>query len=466
MTTKLQVELKNLRDQALQIEKDQGEASWTEDALKTYTGIVDRAEVIRSQIDAQTRMDAVKKWSEESDGRSFVNAGFNRVAGPGEGIIPGVGDDNGEMVAYSEVGEQNLAILKSAAYRDAYAQHIRAKSKYGPDWRAGLKAGAMKVLSAGTDESGGFWMPPDYRSELIKKMAAGATVRPNATVITTGTDLVTFPTVKYTTDQKYTSGVRFAWNGDAPAANISESTNPVAGRDLIPVHVATAAIFLARSMMEDNSFDVLGYISELMSEAFTLGEEDTFWTGDGAGKPEGIMSHAQAAVANGTGDGMLINSGHATGIVWGATNAPTTYVTKGVLGLENALPPQYENNAKWFANKNTYSTIRGLVDSQARPLWQQTDAPGLTNYVRGLPSTLLGYDVVKSQFLADLGVGGNKAMAFGDLRGYYIADRVGISIEVFREVLGLRDLVAVYARKRVGGQLLHPWRVKVMQCAA
>jgi HK97 family phage major capsid protein len=178
------------------------------------------------------------------------------------------------------------------------------------------------------------------------------------------------------------------------------------------------------------------------------------------------MSHAQSDVANGTGDGMLINSGHATGIVWGATNAPTTYVTKGILGLENALPPQYENYAKWYANKNTYSTIRGLVDSQARPLWQQTDAPGLTNYVKGLPATLLGYDVVKSQFLADLGTASNKAMAFGDLRGYYIADRVGISIEVFREVLGLRDLVAVYARKRVGGQLLHPWRVKVMQCAA
>jgi hypothetical protein len=59
--TKLQIELKGLRDSALQIEKDQGEGTWTEEATKTYQGIVAKAEQIRTQIDAQTRMDAVKQ---------------------------------------------------------------------------------------------------------------------------------------------------------------------------------------------------------------------------------------------------------------------------------------------------------------------------------------------------------------------------------------------------------------------
>jgi HK97 family phage major capsid protein len=51
------------------------------------------------------------------------------------------------------------------------------------------------------------------------------------------------------------------------------------------------------------------------------------------------------------------------------------------------------------------------------------------------------------------------------MKGYYIADRVGLSIEIFREVLGLRDIVAVYARKRLGGPLLQPWRLKNMKCS-
>jgi HK97 family phage major capsid protein len=57
-------------------------------------------------------------------------------------------------------------------------------------------------------------------------------------------------------------------------------------------------------------------------------------------------------------------------------------------------------------------------------------------------------------------------MAFGDMKGYYIADRVGLSIEVFREVFGLRDLVVMYARKRLGAALLQPWRLKLLKIAA
>jgi HK97 family phage major capsid protein len=48
----------------------------------------------------------------------------------------------------------------------------------------------------------------------------------------------------------------------------------------------------------------------------------------------------------------------------------------------------------------------------------------------------------------------------GDMQGYYIVDRVGISVEVFREVYGLRDQVVVYMRKRTGGQLVDYWRMK------
>jgi HK97 family phage major capsid protein len=466
MATKSQLKMQELRAKAIGIEQAQGDGVWTPEAMAAYKSIVTEAEALREQIDTQVRMEALKTWSEAPNGQSAVRSTFDRDATPGEGMIEGVTqDDTGELAAYDSEGEKRLKVLKSAAYQDAFAQHIRAKSKLGAEWRGGLKAAAMKILQVGQDEAGGFWMPPEYRTELIKKMATMATVRPNATVITTGSDLVSFPAVKYTTDQKYTSGVRFSWNGEAPASNIPESTNPVAGRLNIPINVASATIFITRSMMEDNAFDVLGYCSELFAEAFTLGEEDVFWNGAGAGTPEGIFTHPAASVAHGTNDGMLVNSGHASALTWGAANAPSAGVTKGILGIETALPPQYEMGAKWYANKSTYSAVRALSDTQQRPLWQTTDAPGLTNYVRGLPQTLLGYGVEKSQFLPDIAAN-SKPMLFGDLKGYYIADRVGLSIEVFREVLGLRDLVAIYARKRVGAGLLQPWRAKILQIAA
>lgn len=466
MKKKLQEKLIGLRNQAVAIETAQPGGVWSEEAFKAYSGIIGEAEQVKTQLDTVIRADNLKQWAEAPDGQSAIKSGFDRPAMPGEGMIDGVTQDaSGELVAFKALGEAKLRALKSPEYTDAFAQHIRQRSILGADWRSGMKGDALKILQAGIDESGGFWMPPDYRTELIKKTAAFASVRPNATVITTGSDLVTFPKVVYTTDQKYTSGVRFSWNGEVPAANITEATNPVAGRVNIPVNVASAAVFLSRSMVEDNSFDILGYCSELFAEAFGLGEEDAFWNAVGAGTPEGILQNANAVIANGTGDGMYVNSGHATALTWGHAAAPTAAVTKGILGIETALPPQYEANAKWFANKLTYSSIRGLTDTQTRPLWQSTDAPGLTNYVRGLPQTLLGYPVEKSQFIPDIAANALVA-AFGDMRGYMIADRVGLSIEVFREVLGLRDLVAIYARKRVGGALLQPWRMKLLKVAS
>jgi HK97 family phage major capsid protein len=465
MKTEAQKRFEALRQQAQDIENQHGDSVWPAEAVKTYQGIVEEAKQVRQQIEAQDVMKQAKSWAEQSSG-SAVRSGFLGEILPNEGNIDGVTDDGtGELADYKGVGKQKLAALKSGAYKDAFAQHTRMKAIHGPDWRSHMKAEHLKILQEGADESGGFWVPPDNRTEVVKKIATMAAVRPNATVITTGSDLVSFPTVKYTSDQKYTSGVRFGWNGEVPAANISESTNPIAGRDTIPVHVATAAIFLSRSMMEDGQFDVLGYITELMAEAFGLGEEDTFWTGAGDGRPEGITKHTQASVAHGTGDGMYVASGHASALTWGGADAPTAAVTKGILGIEGALPPQYESNAKWYANKGTYSSIRGLTDSQKRPLWQTTDAPGLTNYVRGLPQTLLGYDVMKSQFVPDIAADA-LALAFGDMKGYYIADRVGMSVEVFREVFGLRDLVVVYARKRLGAKLMQPWRMKLLKIAA
>jgi len=76
--------------------------------------------------------------------------------------------------------------------------------------------------------------------------------------------------------------------------------------------------------------------------------------------------------------------------------------------------------------------------------------------------TLLGYPIIKDAFLPNIS-STTTPLVFGDLTGYWIADRVGITVEVLRELRALRDEVIIYARKRVGGQLVHDWRVKLMK---
>lgn len=460
-------QLKSLIGQAEALRvKNEKAGQWNAEDATEYEKILGQADKAKTILLLTEKADEIKAWAGESAG-SAVRDGW-RSAAPLEGTAPGVTANDGggmEMYATSALGDQKLAVLKSGAYKDAFIDYLRTVGKFGR--MDAIKASSMKVLSEGTDTAGGFWVPPDIRADVIKKIATIAMIRPNAFAFTTGSDIVSFPKVVYTTDDKYTSGVRFSWTAEAPAADISEATNPVAGRVNIPVHTATAAIILTRAVMEDAQFDLLGYITMLLGEAFGLGEDDAFITGTGIGQPQGFTAHANAATAHNFttfSSGMYVPSGSAGAVTWGLTStAGATVGQTGIVGTEAALAPQYEANAKWYANKATYAALRALTDSQTRPLWNPTDA--WPNAANGMAANLLGYPVVKDQFMPTIAANA-LPIAFGDMGGYYIADRVGLSVEVLRELRALRDEVIVYARKRVGGQLVHDWKLKLMKCSA
>jgi len=215
MKSNLQQSLKSVMDQADALINDVGNRAPTDAENKQLADFSKQAEALKSQIDNLDKLDAVKAWGRQSEGSVVKQAEFIRDAMPGEGEIPGVSADptSGEMYAidgaFKSVGQKKLDALKSGGYKDAFSEYIRSQGL-----GRSLKGDAMKVLNEGTDTSGGFWIPPDYRPELIKKIAAMSSVRPNASVFTTGTDHITFPAVTYnrsTADDTYanifTSGV-------------------------------------------------------------------------------------------------------------------------------------------------------------------------------------------------------------------------------------------------------------------
>lgn len=442
---------------------------WTDERRAEFSQAIDEAKAAKRAIEDEAALKHLQDFSNQPDGQSAVRQSWSGSIGEArEGVIEGVSQTRvdvwtnpstgqksatgGELYSVSSLGEKKIAALKSGQYRDAINGYIRSAALGNG---SAMKGDAMKILQEGIDSSGGFWVPPDMRTEVVKKSAVGATVRPNAYTFTVGSDVAIFPAVKYTTDDKYTSGVRFAWTAEAPAADVSESTNPVAGEVRIPIYTAIASIVITRAQAEDNSFDLLGYISELLGEAFMLGEEDAFTNGDGIGKPVGILNHPNLTTAS-TSGGMYVPSGAASALAWGTDGA------KGITGIEGALPPQYEMGAAFMANKKTYAALRALNSGSAGIQWTGDDY--FPNARNGFAPSLLGYQKLTNQFLPDVAANAYP-MLLGNYRGYYVADRVGLSIEVLREVKALRDQIVVYARKRVGGQLVRDWQVKALKIA-
>jgi HK97 family phage major capsid protein len=307
-----------------------------------------------------------------------------------------------------------------------------------------------KALSESTDAAGGYLVPEDFHTELLKKVATIATVRMYARVIGTSRDIAKWPRVKYTTNNEYTSGMRLTWTGETPSsATVHRVTDQVFGEIAIPINTAMASQLQSADMIEDSAFDVLGISSDLLAEAFGLGENAEFWTGSGAGKPRGIITDASDT----------------TNFDAAVTTAATadTIAADDVIDVCYALPAQYERNARWFMTKGTEKLVRKLQDTDGAYLWP------IIAQVGGLgaaPDDLLGFPRTRDEFVDEISDGTTTTtypMVFGDLSGYIIADRVGLSIKRDENLYAETNQVLLLGRKRVGGQLAEAYRLSLLK---
>lgn len=340
-----------------------------------------------------------------------------------------------------------VRVLDVKGYDHAFEAYLRRGQH-----RLGTKD--SKTLSVGVDSAGGFLSPPEYHAELIKKIATMATVRMNARVIQTSRDVAQWPKLNYGTDDKYTSGVRITWTGEMPAASTEHRvTDPTFGLYSIPVNTAMASMPISRDLIEDAAFDVIGISQDLLAEAYALGENDKFWNGVGAGVPKGILQSMAATSGSPAADE----------IDWvAAQTALLISDPKDITNVVYALPAQYERNAKLFFQKSTEKVIRELQDTQGNfiwPVWPQVGNFGVA------PKEILGFPTVRDEFVNAIG-SDLFPVVFGDLNGYLVIDRVGMTVERLTEIYAETNIHLLLGRKRVGGQVVEPWRIKGLKTLA
>lgn len=123
-------------------------------------------------------------------------------------------------------------------------------------------------------------------------------------------------------------------------------------------------IKVSEELLNDSVFDLESYISREFARRIGAKEEEAFFTGDGSGKPLGILASS---------------GGAETGI----TAASATAITADeLIDLFYSLKSPYRRNAVWVLNDSTIKAIRKLKDSNGQYLWQ----PSLT---AGTPDTIL-----------------------------------------------------------------------------
>ena len=440
--------------QAIQLEWQGKDEGMPTDVQAKVTGLLGEFDGLKAQLDLANRTADHDSYMNDPANRSKTQKAEWREAGPGEGeaaIDPAAWRELeiktirmdalfGMPIADTLTIRYHVPlVVQKKGYAPAFENYLRKGiSDLGPQDR--------KTLTEGSDAAGGFLTPEDYQTELIRKMATQATIRQRARVGTTSRDIAKWPKLNYTTDDKYTSGVRITWTGESPSSStVHRVTDPVFGLYSVPIHTAMASMPISNDLIEDSAFDIVGISSDLMSEAFSLGENDAFLNGSGIGRPMGLLTQVN-------GDGPAsVSSGTAS-----------LLTADGVIDLAYALPAQYEANAIWVMAKATEKAIRKLKTTQNEYIWPMNSPMG---GFAPAPKELLGFPTLRDEFMPAVAANAYPIL-FGDLRGYLVLDRVGISVQRLSELYAETNITLLLARKRLGGQTIEPWRIKVQKVAA
>ena len=304
----------------------------------------------------------------------------------------------------------------SDEYRNAFWGMIRNRN---------LTPGVMNDLQIGTDTEGGYLVPDEFEHTLVQGLEEENVLRSLCTVIQTSSGDRKIPIV--------TAHGTASWVDEEDPIPTSDETF---GQISIGAHKVATMIKVSDELLQDSVFNLESYIAAEFARRIGAAEEEAFITGNGTGKPTGLL-HA----TNGAGTGV--------------TTIGNTPTADEIFDLVHSIKSVYRRKAVFLLNDSTLKAIRKLKDGQGQYLWQ----PGLKE---GQPDMLLNYRIATSSFMPEIAAG-TKVILFGDFKSYWIADRQGRSFQRLNELYAATGQVGFRATQRVDGRLV---LAEAMKCLA
>ena len=281
------------------------------------------------------------------------------------------------------------------------------------------------ALQIGTDSEGGYLVPDEYERTLVEALEEENIFRQMAKVIKTSSGDRKIPVVA----SKGTA----SWIDEEGAYPESDDSF---GQVSIGAYKLGTMIKVSEELLNDSVFDLQSYIPREFARRIGAKEEEAFFTGDGKGKPLGVLAATGGAET-------------------GVTAASATAVTADeLMDLYYSLKSPYRKKSVWVLNDSTIKAIRKLKDNNGQYLWQ----PSLT---AGAPDMILGRPIKTSAYMPAIAAGA-KTIAFGDFSYYWIADRQGRSFKRLNELFAATGQVGFLASQRVDGKMILAEAVKVL----
>lgn len=273
--------------------------------------------------------------------------------------------------------------------KQAKTQELKAFETYLRK-NSSLLGEELKYLRTDIDSQGGYLLPNELDSEIIKKITEISNIRSVARIRPMSSKSLGMPT--------RSTIVSVGMVGEGQEDTESNSTY---GLEKLYAKKGQVTIASTIEELEDASFDIATLIMQDAGEEFAKLEGTQFTIGSGAGNNcEGFMTNANIAE---------VNSGSASGITFDS-----------LITLTGELKTGY--NPIFGMNRKTLAIVRKLKDGNGQYLWQAG------NLSAGVPNQILGHNYIEIPDMPDVGAG-LFPIIYGDFRrGYTIGDRKGLTM--------------------------------------
>lgn len=282
----------------------------------------------------------------------------------------------------------------------------------------------LNFLQEGIDSSGGFLLPTEMHSELIEKMTQENILRQICTTIQTQAthkiDIVaSAPTASWVSE-----------GADIPISN-AEFKQVQLG-----AYKMAVASKVSNELLADSYYPLEQFLTDSFARAISLQEEETFFNGDGQGKPLGLLP-------------TLAQSASSTLQTTGTEISPDDLIT-----LIYSLDRPYRAKACFLLSDSTLAAIRRLKDATQNFLW--------TPNFGEEPAKLCGFPVYTSPFLPPPNKG-NTCVIFGDFTKFIIGNRGEMTFQPLRELYALQDISAFLMTSRVDAVLADTHAIRALK---
>ena len=310
--------------------------------------------------------------------------------------------------------------------RDPTAEERKAETEYAAAFKDMLRTGMpQNALKKGSDGAGGYLVPDTFEQTLVRGLTEKSILRKLATVFTTNKRMK-IPTV--------IANGSAAWIPEGEVVPLSEIT---LGEIILDAYKLAHKVIVSDEMLEDADFDVEDYIRQLFVESISAAEESAFFTGDGNGKPLGIIHQAEVGCVS---------------------DEVGKIDFDDIINLIHSLKEPYRKNAVLIMSEDVIKKLRKIIHYRGVSPWE-------ASLNDDEPETLFGYPVYVTNELPAVEAGG-RSVLFGDFSHFWIGERGKRSTKRLVERYADNGQVAYITSERIDAKLVLPEAVKLLKVKA